>query len=70
MNFKNIINKFSSVADLADFLDVSAITVRSWGNRNSIPSKYWSKILQCAEGQSIPLTLSDLAEAADACEAA
>lgn len=70
MDFKNIINKFSSTSDLADFLDVSPVTVRSWGNRNSIPAKYWSKVLQCAQSQGFALSLDDLAAAADAREAA
>lgn len=63
MTFKEIILKFDAL-DLANALGVSIVTVRQWGNRKSIPAKYWVKLISLAEGTGVSLSLSDLATAA------
>ena len=49
--FKQIIALFPSPIWLAEHIRakaVSDITVRQWGNRNSIPSKYWGDFVRLA----------------------
>ena len=64
MTYKTIISLFPSNAWLAERLGVQEVTVRQWGNRNSIPAAYWGRVVEFAGGLGIPLTLEDLAKTA------
>lgn len=63
--YKSILTLFPSSAWLAERLSISAITVRAWGNRNSIPSANWNKIVKLAYDNGIKgVTLEVLASIA------
>jgi hypothetical protein len=34
------------------------VTVRQWRNRGNIPSRYWPKIIEAAQGRGAKLTLA------------
>lgn len=46
--FKDVIQRWKSAEDLARELGEKGVTVRQWGNRNSIPPEKWLGIVQAA----------------------
>ena len=63
--FKNIVDRFPDRYAIALDLGVEEITVRQWGNRNSIPSPYWARLVELAPAHGVSLSLSELAEIAE-----
>ena len=51
--FSDVISAFGSTAVFADAVTVPYQTAAAWKNRDSIPAKYWKKIIQAAEKQKI-----------------
>lgn len=70
MTFKSIIHRFDDRDALAEACNVETVTVRQWGNRQSIPSRYWQIIVNHAENVGVALTLDELAKAASVTGAA
>lgn len=47
--FKDIIQRWKSAETLARELGEKGVTVRQWGNRNSIPPEKWMAIVEAAD---------------------
>jgi hypothetical protein len=62
--FKSIVARFPDREAIANDLGVKEITVRQWGNRNSIPSSYWTKLVELAPKHGVDLSLDELASIA------
>ena len=59
-----IIDKWPSVAELADDLGEKPNTVSKWRQRQRIPSDRWLPLVACARKRRIPLDLTTLAKLA------
>lgn len=47
--FKDVLQRWRPLEKLAQELGERGVTVRQWGNRNSIPPEHWLSIVQVAE---------------------
>ena len=52
-SFHDVIQAFGGGAKLASDIGINPITVRQWGNRGSIPSKYWPAIVEAAKAKRL-----------------
>ena len=52
-SFYEVIQAFGGGSKLAGDIGINPITVRQWGNRGSIPSKYWPAIVEAAKAKRI-----------------
>lgn len=65
--FKDIIQRWKTAEELAKELGEKGVTVRQWGNRNSIPPEKWLPLIEAAERAGHPeITLELLASIARA----
>ncbi len=60
-SFAAVIALWPSAADLAEMLDVEAVTVRAW-RRRGIPARYWSAVALSARLSNRPVDERLLAE--------
>lgn len=64
---KDIIRSFGSAASLAREIGRKPVTVRQWGNRNSIPDEHWDDVVRAAQSRRIKgVTLAALSRIASA----
>jgi uncharacterized protein YjcR len=56
-----IIALWDSIADLANDVGASVVTVRKWRQRQRIPSAHWSALLKAAAAKNKPVTFEMLA---------
>lgn len=69
-NFADLIERFGGAARMALEIGVSANTIRQWACRNSIPGRYWQKIIDTAKRLGIRgINAAKLAELASPPEA-
>jgi hypothetical protein len=62
VNFmRSVISKFESVADFARKLDVPYQRASKWYQRDSIPSRYWIKVVALCGTENIHVTYKELA---------
>lgn len=54
--FKEIIEMWPSISELADDMGESYITVNKWHVRDNIPVRRWVKLLKSAKNRKIPIT--------------
>jgi len=64
MDYKQIIDKWPSVAALAADLQVKRWTVQKWRWRNSIPAAWWAEIESAAKKRGISVDINQLAKIA------
>jgi hypothetical protein len=62
-SFAEVIALWPSAAELAEVLDVEAVTVRAWRKRG-IPARYWTAVARAARFSSRPVDERLLAEIA------
>ena len=62
-SFAEVIALWPSASELAEVLDVEAVTVRAWRKRG-IPARYWTAVAQAARFSSRPVDERLLAEIA------
>ncbi len=60
-SFAGVIGLWPSAAELAEVLDVEAVTVRAW-RRRGIPARYWSGVALAARLSNRPVDERLLAE--------
>jgi transposase-like protein len=60
----DIIDRWPSVAELADDLGEKPNTVSKWRQRKRIPPDQWLPLVTCARKRRIPLDLTTLAKLA------
>ena len=58
----DIINMWPSFSDFENDCGAQYMTVRQWISRNSIPSKYWTRVVTSAHSRDLPVTYKLLAE--------
>lgn len=51
--FRDIIKAFGGGASLARQIGEKPVTVRAWGNRNSIPAEHWLDIERAAQANGL-----------------
>lgn len=59
-DFKSVISKFPTKAELARFCGVDYTVVNQWDRRNSIPATYWQKVVGFAQSLSLEGITLDL----------
>lgn len=64
-DFRDIIDSWASMTELAGDLGEKHGTVRKWRQRNFIPPRKWRALIVAARGRKISITESDLVRIAD-----
>ena len=54
ITFREVIERWSTRAELARAIGVSPVTVRLWHHRDTIPTVYWKKIARFAKANGFP----------------
>ncbi len=55
-SFQEVLDKWPSMADLADDLGEKIHTVRKWHSRNRIPSSKWTSLIEAGKKRHIKIT--------------
>lgn len=67
VTFGDLIDRFGGAAKMAPLIGVAPNRVRQWSCRNSIPGRFWRKIIDAAKEQGIRgVNAAKLAELASA----
>lgn len=63
-SFEQIINAWPSIGEFANDMGVNVETARGWRKRDSIPAKYWKRLLNKASQRNISISADILVDLA------
>jgi len=65
MDYRGIVNQWPDAGAMASDAVVRPVVVAQWKHRNTIPARYWGRLLQGARQRRIAVTIDDFLEAAE-----
>lgn len=64
--YRDVIDSWPSISDLASDIGEKPVTVRKWRTRNSIPADKWEALLKAAKKRAIKIDAAQLTKLAAA----
>ncbi len=65
-SYRDVIDQWPSVSELASDIGEKAFTVRKWRTRNSIPAEKWDALLKAAKKRGFSMNADQLMKLAAA----